>query len=154
MKRFSFKLQKLLEFRQTTEERLITELAAIDAEYQRQTRRLMEIKSQEQSCRESLKEKLGLGNCEEIKETSLYLIELGERVKAQKHLILKIEESRRAKMEEILQASKERKALEQLKDQKRVEHRKETEREEQVFLDDIASTRHNRTAAAGFSSGS
>ena len=148
MKKFQFHLQKLLEYRSTIEERLLAELSGIRAEYERELTRLKGLHAQMESSRKNAKETLSSGNCDEIRSACDYLNSMGERIKVQEHILCKIEERRRLKMVEVMEAAKDRKALEQLKDQKKIEHKKETERQEQVFLDDIASTRKNRANSA------
>lgn len=144
MRKFQFGLQRVLDVREMREKALLAELAAIRAEYERERELLIEMMQSVDECRNILREKLS-GNCpDEIRETYEFMNGLAARCVEQETVIEKVAERRDAKMAEVIEASKERKALEQLKEQKRIEHAREVERQDQIFMDDIAGVRFRR----------
>lgn len=144
MRRFNFSLQRLLDYKQTVEDALLVELAALRAEHAREKTALAEMKSAKEIFARRAKRILVTGDGEQIRRAYAYLQDLGNRIVAQdakvKQVAVKVDE----KMSDVIEASKERKALDRLREQKQVEHRLESLRLDQVFLDDIASTRHGR----------
>lgn len=148
MKKFKFNLQRVLDYRQTVEDTLLAELAAIQAEHARELVKLDDMKREQNQFRERMKVKLARGSAEEIKEAYGYLQQLTKQVLAQQLILARIRESKERKTLEVVDAAKERKVLERLKEYKTAEHRKESDRQEQKFLDDIAGIRFGRAKRA------
>jgi flagellar protein FliJ len=148
MKRFRFNLQRVLDYRKTMEDMLLGELGAIRAEYERESARLEDMSMA--SCRYSLelKRHLADGDPDEIRLAYGYLEHLGEQMAAQQEMLRGISRKKEQKTTEVVEASRDRKVMERLKDYKVIEHRQDAEREQQKFLDDVASIRHNRAASA------
>jgi flagellar export protein FliJ len=67
----------------------------------------------------------------------------------QKRVVQLAAERRAKKTAEVVEASKNRKVLERLKEYKAAEHRKEFEREDQNFLDGLATCKHARSINNG-----
>ena len=142
-------MQRVLDYRVTIEEVLLAELAAIRAEHEREQARLTDMVSATEVFRHKTRDWLIAGSSEKIKRAYNYLQQLTKQVSAQEASIRRIEERESRKMAEVLEASKNRKALERLREYRLAEHRRESEREEQNFLDDIAGVRHRRSAQFG-----
>jgi len=142
MRKFRFNLQRVLDYRQTVEDALLAELAAIQAEHARESARLTEMTHARDQFKERLKEQLAAGGPEDIKRGYAYLQQLAKQVSAQQALLRRIKERKDRKTQEVLEAAKERKALERLRDHKVNEHRRESERQEQKFLDDVGCIRY------------
>lgn len=64
MKKFDFKLQKLLEYKKTVEEQRLAELAAVRAEHEREEMRLREFMGNRDMFRERMKDDLRCGSPE------------------------------------------------------------------------------------------
>ena len=147
MRKFRFNLQKVLDYRETVEDKLMSELATIQAELDRATARLHDLMRARNRFREHMRQRLSGGSPDEIKQASEYLDELNNCLRAQASAVRRVTEARDGKLAEVLEASKDRKMLERLRDQRKTEHRSETEHQEQEFLDDIAGIHHSRTDA-------
>lgn len=148
MRKFRFNLQRLLDYRESIEEKLLAELAAVRAQYDREVETLAAAKSLCVSYRENMRTQLSIGSVEDIKAAHRYLNELIRQVKAQEIKVRQVEVLKDKKTAEVVEAAKDRKVLERLREYKVLEHRKEADSLEQKFLDDVASIRHNRTAVS------
>jgi len=142
MRAFHFNLQRVLSYRETVEDALMTELAAIAAEHEREVARLDHIRRTRDSFRVSMKEKLAEGDPEVIRRAHGYLTALSERVVDQVEAVLQIALKKEEKTAEVVEASKDRQVLDRLKEMKATEHRREMQGEEQKFLDEVAGVRH------------
>ncbi len=131
------------------EENLLGELGAIRAEYDRECARLEEILRTRAGFREITKQHLIQGDAEKIKQDYHYQKELNRRIKAQELLIKEVLTRKDCKTLEVVEASKERKVIERLKEQKYSAYRQEYMAEEQKFLDDLASIRNRRISRGG-----
>lgn len=147
MKKFDFKLQKLLEYRRGIEDKLLGELAAIRAEHEREMIMLQQMTKERNSFREKMKHQLSKGSAEDIMQAYHYLNELSRRLEGQKITLRQVGEQRDNKTSQVVEAAKDRKALERLREHKRAEYRRELEADEQKFLDDIACIRHRSNNA-------
>ena len=152
MKRFRFNLQRVLDYRKTMEDILLTELGAIRAEYERESARLYDMSRASSLFALELKRHLAAGDPDEIRLAYGYLEHLGEQIGAQQEMLRRIDETKRRKTAEVVAASKDRKVMERLKDYKVTEYRKDAERDHQKFLDDLASIRSNRASSESNSS--
>lgn len=146
MRKFRFNLQRLLDYRETVEEALLAELAAVRAEHEREQAKLAEMVSARERARQKMRKRLSSGSSEDIKQTHTYLQQLTKQVTAQEELLCRIAERRERKTEEVIEAAKDRKVLERLREYKVQEHRLEAARLEQKFLDDLGAVRHERVA--------
>lgn len=141
MKKFQFKLQKLLDYRETCEDMLLNELGIAQTNYERESVKLSEIVSTRGVCRDKLKQELSTGNADNIVDCYQYMSYIMCEESLQKNKVEKAEERKEMKTLEVINASKERKVLENLKEQKNSEYKREIDSHEQKFLDDLASFR-------------
>ncbi|MEN6370671.1 MAG: flagellar export protein FliJ [Armatimonadota bacterium] len=153
MKKFKFNLQRVLDYRQTIEDKLLAELAAVQAEHERELVKLEDMKHELSRFREKMKVELSQGSADEIKESYNYLQQLTKQVLAQQLVVSNVKEKKDQKTLEVVDAAKERKALERLKEYKVADYKKEADRQEQKFLDEIAGIRFGRTRAEDFATG-
>lgn len=145
MKKFRFNLEKLLEYKRTVEEQRLTELAAIRAEHNREVSRLSDLVVSRDGFHLEMKRRLSECDTEKIREAQRYLEGLHHAIQTQENAVACIARRKDAKTGEVLDAAKERKALERLREQKHATHRREVQHQEQKFLDDVACIRGSRS---------
>jgi flagellar protein FliJ len=145
MRRFNFSLQRLLDYKHTVEDVLLVELAAIRAEHAREKAVLAEMTRAKDTFGRRIRKTLAAGDAEQIQRAYAYLLDLGRQITSQDAKVRQIAVRQDEKTSEVIAASKERKALDRLREQKQDEHQREDQRLAQVFLDDIASTRSRRS---------
>jgi flagellar FliJ protein len=147
MKRFRFKLQTVLDQRKAREERLQVELAEVLREEARESAKLAELLEKLDdavaSVQSALESKLSAG---EIAAADEYAKCLRDDVKVQQLTIRAVRSRVEAKRAEVVEAMKERKVLEALRDKQEREHIAAQMRIEQNQLDDVASVRYARGA--------
>jgi len=144
MRKFRFNLQRVLDYRETIEEKLLTELAAIRTQRDQELARLVDLTHARDLFRGKMKQELAEGSSDDIKQAYRYLNELMRQVRIQDAAVRRITERKDEKTAEVIEAAKDRKVLERLRDYKLLEHRREGETHEQKFLDDVACIRHSR----------
>lgn len=145
MKKFQFDLQKLLEYRKTVEEKLLSELSAMRMEKERQIIRLQNLHGTVDMFQQRMKGNLANGTPDEIREDFSYLTDLNCLIESQVIVISRLSDKIQRKTADVVSASKEVKALERLKERKNREYKKELEEQEQKFLDELASIRFSRS---------
>jgi flagellar FliJ protein len=146
MRRFRFSLQRVLDYRESVEKKMLAELAVIQADLDREVAYLQELIHARNCFQNDMREHLKKSSSDEIKHAYVYLDSLNNCISSQKCTVEHLSEARNRKLEEVMAAAKERKILERLKDHKKREHTRTVERLEQAFLDDIAGVRHSRLA--------
>lgn len=140
MKKFVWRLQRLLEIKQKQEQVLRGELVALTEQTVAIRGRIMVLKTQLRSQLTELKQRPA---DRRMQEQALYLeyvsIRDAEIRRLQDHWS-KLEIQRRHKLQELLETQKFRKGLERLRLQARAEYEKEINREEQKILDECTHT--------------
>lgn len=141
MKRFRFRLQRLLELRAHREREALIRLAEATGHCVRLARGIREA---EEAGREALRlQRAGPG------QVDIELLAYRERYRAwlqdrRRRLARELAERQKQRQEEqtrYLQASKERKVLDKLKERRAAEHRREARAEEFEAADDLSSSR-------------
>jgi len=153
MKKFVFSLQRVLDYRTMIEDTLLAQLAVIQAEYERETRRLSGMIYERESIRNMMRQLLLEGDPENIKQANEYLLELINRVINQEVVVQQVIVRKDQKVAEVLEATKDRKALEKLRDYKKAEYRQGVEKEEQKFLDEVGVLQRSRKMRDGLTVG-
>ena len=144
MPKFRFRLQKVMEVKQHKEEELQRALAltrrALKEEYQ-----IFQTLQSEQNNRFREIESSGVGEVRpvEMRLYSAYLADLAKRITGQQTMIEQLREEEERRRSYLLEASKEKKILEELRDRKYVAFRTEVDRAEQIFLDEVAQRGFN-----------
>jgi flagellar protein FliJ len=153
MRKFKFNLQRVLDYRETIEDKLLGELAAARAQHDREIEKLTEVTRARDQFRRRMRRQLTSGDPDEIKRAYFYLNDLVKRVQSQEMAVSQAEEFKNLKTTEVVEASKDRKVLERLRDYKLVEYTSDLHSQEQKFLDDLATIRSNRSKAGSVSEG-
>ena len=145
MKKFKFRLQTALNLRQQREDQLRGELAQIQMRHQQEYLRLEQWNAErEAEVEHTASGRTGRMDPEKIRAREQYHAALEERIATQQQLVSMVERELQQKLVEVITASQETQALETLRDQQAEAHRREDLREEQKFLDELASIRAAR----------
>lgn len=148
MKRFVFRLETALEHRRRIEEMRRTELAEVQNRQRREVERLAELfEHRATSMRQAQAERVGRISPSDAETRERFLVRLETDIGQQQDAIALIEREVEAKVHEVVAATQETQALENLRERHLQEYREEELREEQKFLDEIASIRAGRKAA-------
>lgn len=146
MKKFRFRLQKVMEFKEDIEKQRMLVLGEAKKRVQIEEEKLRNLQHQDQECRNRVSEKESENQINPV-EMNLYyqyLKGLEDRMELQGDLILKAEEEAEKKRQALLAVTKERKILEKLKEKRLADYTSELLKKEQFLLDDLASTNYIR----------
>lgn len=148
MKRFHFRLESVLSYRKALETARQEELVAARHRLQQQIDCLNALKNhREQLFHSARQQRLqGVHVCQE-ELVELYLQNLEIRMLDQEERIREAQEVVDRCLQAVIEAMKERKALEQLKERHREAYLAEAGREDMAVLDEMASLRANRASA-------
>ncbi|MGQ9487795.1 MAG: flagellar export protein FliJ [Armatimonadota bacterium] len=140
MRRFVFSLQKVLEYRQRLEEQAIRAFAEAQRHLEREQAVLAELISLREQClqRSSRAKRLAV---EMLDVEQTYLFALEGRIEAQRQRVAEAEAVLEERRQALIEAQRERKALERLRDKHYEQWRQEVLRAEQQVLDDLATVR-------------
>jgi flagellar FliJ protein len=142
MKKFRFRLQKVMEYKEEIEKQRKLDLSKAKQRLYDEEEKLKRLQYQDSAYRKQIQEK---GKAERIdpREMDLYyqyLKALHVQMKHQNGCIIEAKEVMEEKRKILLEATKERKILEKLKEKKHVEYNSDTARRERFVLDDVTST--------------
>lgn len=149
MKKYSFRLQTVLEIREKKLEDKRREMAEIVAKLNEQTQVLENLFSREQLVRTNLDSIYNGGKELDILEITNYKDFLGKIMvdaKNQEQVIQKIQKALRFKQFEVTEALKEVKILEKLKETQEKKFYQHYDYVQAKEIDDIASTRYKQVA--------
>lgn len=145
MKKFRFKLQTVLDQRQAKEDQVLAELGELRQEETRELARLAELRQRLEDALTSIEQALQRNaSAEEISHCQDYAEVTVEDIKLQELTLEGVRNRVEAKRVELVEAIKERKVLETLRDKQEREYIATHEREEQNMLDEMASVRYAR----------
>jgi flagellar FliJ protein len=144
---FHFNLQPLLVHRKFIEESRKRELAELERSLD-QSRRLLDVqRKRENTLLKEIEEKKKQGSTNS--ELLLYALahtRLAEAIENQQQTVRDTERLSNEKRVCLLEAMKNRKALDRLKEKQWREYRREEDRKEQVFISEVAIQQFNRNA--------
>lgn len=150
MKKYSFRLQTVLEMREKKLEDKRREMAIVIAKLNEQNQYLEELISKEKNTRNSLENIYNSGNELDITEITNYKDFLGKVIihtKNQEKIIEKTKNLLKFKQLEVTEALKEVKILEKLKETQEKKFYQHYEYVQAKEIDDIASTRYKKVSA-------
>lgn len=145
MKRFAFKLQTLLDHRKTIEDIRLMELARLRMGEQELAARLEVLRAERDRAWQTLFDLVVRGSdVWKLERADEHCRAVGDEVRLQEITLIAARKRVRGKLQEVIEASRDRKLMEQLRDQRRREYEVEAARVEQRELDDMASIRYAR----------
>jgi flagellar FliJ protein len=140
MKKFVFSLQSLLELKRHREEALLEELAKKVRAATIAEEALREFHGERRRAQNELRQLLrGRLEVERVRQGQDYLAGLDSRIEAQKLVVQRRHDEVKACRQQVVTAAQERKTLERLREGQREAYQKEFRREEQAFLDEVAT---------------
>lgn len=139
MKKFDFRLQKVMEYKEHKEKEKQKELALAQENLHREQNTLSELKKLKLNCEKNLmekrKEKI---NLRENHLHQSYLSKVTRGVKKQNLLVKEKEKECTQRLKNLLEASREKKSLENLKGKKLISYLKDILKAEQKEMDEFA----------------
>jgi flagellar FliJ protein len=146
MRRFRFKLQAVLDQRKAREDRLLAELGELRREESAEVARLAMLTGQlEQSCEAMSEAYARSAPANELALRDEHLEALRDDVRLQELTLQTVRERVEAKRQEVVEAVKDRRLIETLRDKQEQTYVLEMARAEQRMLDDMASVRYARS---------
>lgn len=140
MKRFQFHLQVALDYRRRIEDKIQSEMAEIQVRKQDEERRLQRFfKLQSEGLGMMAASRQGLLKQDDFMIRELYLEKLEKQIVSQKELMELIQQELDQKIQEAVIARQKTRALEKLREKHEQAYRMEMLREDQKFLDELAS---------------
>lgn len=138
MRKFSFSLQKVLEYREHVEEELAAELARREEAAERERQALLHLEEEYRRTREELKREQEARRIDlpAIELRRFFLIVQAGRIAQQRELVQVLEQAVAECRRRLVKARQETEALKQLRAKKFLAYRKACLSEEQAFLDE------------------
>jgi flagellar FliJ protein len=140
MRRFVFSLQKVLEYRQRLEEQAIRAFAEAQAQLMHEQAVLHKLLIEREECLRRSHRCQHL-SVELLAVEQTYLSALEERIARQRQRVAEAEKVLEEKRQALIEAQRERKTLERLREKQYEEWRQEWLRTEQKALDELATVR-------------
>lgn len=142
MRKFVFRLESIRRLRAGVEREKRREFAAAAAAYNRERHELVRLEREAEEKRGALRKELD-GPCrlEKLRNMENYLLRLQETVVAQRQRTEEAWHFMEVKRRELVEASRERKVMDKLRERQLEEYLYELAREEQSFLDEVAGGR-------------
>jgi len=136
---FKFKLQSVLDYRLNIEEKILNEFSELKRELDRLKAMLEELKSERENMVAGLRNMQSQTiKAHDISSILVYVDRLRESEKQQKQVIQQIMEAVDKKRQELVEAVKNRKIMENLKDKQKEEYIKDVNDTEQKDSDEMS----------------
>lgn len=150
MQRFQFSLETVLRVKSRQEERALAEFAQSQAELISAQRSLTELLQEKmRHLWEVSRHQQGTLNIGNLMLSQSCLQRLNQKIGLQEQEIAQLEEKLEVRRQAVVEAQRERKTLEILKEKQWIQHQKELQQEEQHFLDEIAGARRKSLGSDG-----
>jgi flagellar export protein FliJ len=140
MKKFKFRLERILQFRLAVKDERLRELTLKNMKLKEEQGRLEAL---EQAVERNQNASEGVQLVESFYMRGLYAARLKEEIVNQRLAIIKCEDEVQVAMAAYIEASKELKSLTTLKDRKRAEYMEYVAHEDAKFLDELATQKGN-----------
>lgn len=140
MKKFSFGLDTVLNYKGQVLDNLKSEHSIIIERMHAKEEALHEIQRQIESCVEAFSlRKLQGASISEYQSHDQYLYYLRKKKETAEHELLIVQRQEKAKREEVISAKKDTKSIENLKDKKLERYRKEELKVNEIFIEEFVS---------------
>ena len=146
---YKFELENVLEVRKHIEDSLKSDLGAIEHMIKMEKSSIDASKRKKEKLAQNMQDKLNKGaSSSEYLLFSGFINKINQDIETQYFNLMKTEEKRNSKRDELLTAVKNRKALETLKEKRAAEYKLKQEKIELHNLDDFSSIHHTRQMEA------
>lgn len=146
MQKFKFRLQTVLDQRKAIEDKLLGELGELRYREQEEFAKLESLHRELKGLWQRVTSKPSC-TLAELRDADAYAQALADDIKVQELTIENLRRQIDEKLAEVVEASKDRKLIEKLKEKHYKEYQREVAAVEQKFLDELASVRFAREAA-------
>lgn len=145
MRKFAFSLESVLDLKRRREEALLEELAKRVRSANAAEEALKELREQRRRAQAEWRKLLrGRIEVEKVRSAQDYVAWLDGRIERQRTVVQRLQDEVRLCRQQVVAASQERKALERLRERQWEAHQREYRREEQAFLDELATQGYAR----------
>ena len=143
---FNFRLQPVLDYRKQVEDKLLSEFAGIKKRLDIEKRRLEELRSKKKELISRLEE-MGEGQLRpaDVSVYVSYINHMIEQEKNQEEVAVNLQRELKAKRLNLIDAMKQRKMLEIIREKKLKEHRLCINEKERKVLDELGTLRYGRS---------
>lgn len=142
---FQFRLQRVLKYRETIEDTRKKEFSEISRIYELEAEKLRSLREEQGEKLQELGElQRGILNLLVILFYHAYLARLRTEIDAQEKRVEEVRLEKEQKREALIQASKDKKVLERLRERELEAYQKEEDRKLQVFMDEIGTSKAAR----------
>lgn len=140
VKKFKYRLEKVLDFRKKKVEQLQAELALAIRDRDTEVAMLNALTEKRTKAQKSLEGYLARGEVTEVQQTNTFLENLAKKLEAQTRIVAKMNEKVELIRKKLVVASKEKKIMEKHKEKKHEEWKIEMGKIEAKQLDEMAGT--------------
>ena len=145
MKRFNFRFQRILEIKERMEETRKIALGKVVAVLNKEQERLADLEQTQMLCRQGGQELLSAQLDPSLLGLNMsYLQRLQREIREQQAQIQQVEKAVEEKRKELMEATKERRVYEILKERAGENYRRELKRQERIMLDEIGGQLYMR----------
>lgn len=145
MKKFSFPLDKVLDYKQQIVESLQGEHAAALAEVRKQEELIESLEQRYEDCNIELKEQQRLGiTVKQIFTYENYMEVLTYQIKKEKEALVLLKKKAEIKRQQVVEARKESSSIEKLKEKKIESYNKEIQKEQEQLIEEFVSNEKSR----------
>lgn len=145
MKKFAFSLQTVLDLKRRREEALLEELAKRVRAAGAAEEALKELRAERRRAQGQLRECLrGRVEVERVRTVKEYVSGLDGKIEQQRRVVQRRTEEVKSCRQQVVAAARERQTLDKLRERQWEAHQKEFRREEQAFLDELATQGYAR----------
>lgn len=138
--KFNFRLQKILELRKHQEENIKNQLAILTKELESEKIKLHQYLKEQSNVLSEINMMIGkIIDMDDLLFKRNYINKLDSSISMQKKIIHHLKNEHNNKIKEYVDISKKLKILEKLREKKYKQFKEETEKEEQIFLDEIGT---------------
>lgn len=142
MRAYKFSLEKVLEWREDSERDRAKVFASIQKELDYQENTLNSLRLEDENIKKKF---LKLNNIEDIKQQYLFKQLIEEKIERQTRLIEETREKLEKQRLELLEAQKNRKIMEKLKEKDYMTYKEDLMNSEQKELDEMAVLKYGKT---------